>query len=303
MSIRQFGRYSVETSNEEKVLFADSGLSKGALMDYYDSVSEHFLRHAANRPLTMQRFPDGIDGDGFFQKQIGNHFPDWIHRVRIDTEQGEQEQVVCSNKATLVYLTNQACVTSHLFLSRIDRLRVPDRLIFDLDPSSDDFDSVRRAARRCKALLAEIDLVCFVKTTGSRGLHVVVPLRRDGGFDDVRAFAQDLAALLARRYPRELTTEQRKSNRRGRLFLDVGRNAFGQTAVAPYSVRALPGAPVATPVDWDELDDRSLHSRSFHVGNVGRRLEQHGDAWRRIGRSAQSLSRARQRLRSVIDAG
>ena len=303
MSIRRFGRYSVETSNEEKVLFADSGLSKGALIDYYESVSEHFLRHAANRPLTMQRFPDGIDEDGFFQKQIGNYFPDWIHRVRIDTEQGAQEQVVCNNKATLAYLTNQACVTSHLFLSRIDRLRVPDRLIFDLDPSNDDFESVRRAARRCRALLEEIDLIAFVKTTGSRGLHVVVPLRRDQGFDDVRAFAQDLAALLAHRYPRELTIEQRKSKRHGRLFLDVGRNAFGQTAVAPYSVRALPGAPVATPVGWDELDDGSLHSRSFHVGNLRRRLEQCGDVWRRIGRSAQSLPRARRRLQSVIDAG
>lgn len=300
MSIRRYGRYAVETSNEEKVLFADPGLTKGALIDYYESVSEHFLRHAANRALTMQRFPDGIDADGFFQKQIGGYFPDWIQRARVDTEKGEQQQVVCNNKATLAYLTNQACITSHLFPSRVDRIQEPDRLIFDLDPSGDDFDSVRRAAKRCKAMLDEIDLVCFVKTTGSRGLHVVVPLRREEGFDEVRAFAQTLAAALASRYPDELTTEQRKSKRRGRLFLDVGRNAYGQTAVAPYSVRALAGAPVATPLGWDELDNGSLHSRSFHVGNVRERLEQHGDAWWGLGRSARSLPLARRCFQSLV---
>ena len=302
MSARRYGRYCVEISNEDKILFADIGVTKGGLIDYYEAVSEHFLRHAFDRPLTMQRFPDGIAENGFFQKQIGGYFPQWIKRVRISTEEGHQEQVVCNNQATLAYLANQACVTSHLFSSRIDRLDKPDRLIIDLDPSGSDFDAVRRAAKQCKELLAELELDSFVKTTGSRGLHVVVPIRRERGFDDVRAFAQAFAGLLADRHEDSLTTEQRKNKRRGRLFLDVGRNAYGQTAVAPYSVRALNGAPVATPIDWSELDDRKLHAQTFNLKNVRGRLENQGDPWRSMGRSARSLAAARQRLDALISS-
>lgn len=296
MSVRRYGRYTVDTSNEAKVLFPDCGLTKGALIDYYESVSEHFVRHAADRPLTMQRFPDGIKKGGFFQKQIGDYFPDWINRARVRTKEGEQQQVVCNNEATLAYLANQACVTAHLFLSRVDRLDVPDRMIIDLDPADDEFDSVRQAAKHCRRLLDELNLSSFVKTTGSRGLHVVVPLRRQAGFDEVREFAAACASQLAARYPGELTTEQRKDKRHGRLFIDIGRNAYGQTAVAPYAVRARPGAPVATPIDWEELEERSVDARAFDVGNVTRRLEERGDPWRRLGRCAQLLSKARRRL-------
>ena len=299
MAARRYGRYTVETSNERKVLFPDIGLTKGGLIEYYESVSEHFVRHAAQRPLTMHRFPDGIGKDGFFQKQIGDYFPDWIHRARIHTGKGEQRQVLCDNKATLAYLANQACVTAHLFSSRADRLDVPDRMIVDLDPPDDDFAAVRQAAFRCRDLFDELDLPTFVKTTGSRGLHVVVPLRRRDGFENVREFARAFASLLASRFPDALTTEQRKDKRRGRIFLDVGRNAYGQTAVAPYSVRAIEGAPVATPIDWNELEGRSLNAQTFNVRNVARRLERSGDAGRRMARSAQSLSRARRRLDSM----
>ena len=302
MSTRRYGRYTVETSNEDKILIADVGISKGALIDYYEAISEHFIRHASDRPLTMQRFPDGISEKGFFQKQIGGYFPEWIRRVRVTTEEGHQEQVVCNNRATLVYMANQACVTSNLFSSKIDRLDEPDRLIIDLDPSGNDFDTVRRAARQCKALLAELDLISYVKTTGSRGLHVVVPIRRERGFDYVRAFAQALAEHLAYRHGDSLTTEQRKNKRRERLYLDVGRNAYGQTAVAPYSVRALNGAPVATPIEWTELEDRSLHAQTFTMQNVCGRLEHQGDPWQSLGRSARSLVAARQRLDSLISS-
>lgn len=297
--MRRYGRYSVDTSNEDKVLFPDCGLTKGELIDYYESVSEHFVRHASDRPLTMQRFPDGIDAGGFFQKQIGNYFPDWIERASVRISEGRQQQVVCNNQATLAYLANQACVTAHLFSSRVDRLDTPDRLTIDLDPPGDAFDVVRQAALRCRRMFDELGLSSFVKTTGSRGLHVVVPLRREEGYDRIRDFAGQFAAMLTSRYPQELTTEQRKAKRRGRLFVDIGRNAYAQTAVAPYSVRALPGAPVAMPIEWPELEDGALHARSFDVGNVLRRIEENGDAWRGLGRSAQSLSGPRQRLESM----
>ena len=300
MPLRRFGPYTVETSNEDKLLFDDPAISKGALMDYYESVAAHFIRHATDRPLTMQRFPDGINEDGFFQKQIGDYFPGWIDRAVVATEDGEQEQVVCNNKATLVYLANQACITPHVFASRTDRLDVPDRLVIDLDPPGEDFGPVRRAAKQCKRLLDELELNSFVKTTGSRGLHVVVPLRRECGFDVVRKFARSIASLLASRHCEELTIEQRKSKRRGRLYLDVGRNAYGQTTVATYAIRALAGAPVATPIDWCELDDHSLTARSFDLKSVPRRIAKSGDAWHNLARSAQSLPAASRRLDSLL---
>lgn len=301
MPIRRYGRLSVETSNEGKSLFPRGGPTKGDLIDHYERVWPRVRAHLRDRPLVMQRFPDGIADDGFYQKQVGDHFPDWIETVRVARRDADpQRLVVCNTKATLAYLANQACVTPHLWLSRSDRLDTPDQLVFDLDPPGRGFAAVRSAARRCRALLDELGLYSVVKTTGSRGLHVIVPLRRGGGFDRVRAFARDAARLLAQRYPAELTTEQRKAKRRGRLYLDVARNAYAQTVVAPYAVRALPGAPVATPIAWSELDDPELDARAFRVGNLPERLAR-ADPWRGWRRRARALGPARRRL-AELDA-
>jgi bifunctional non-homologous end joining protein LigD len=174
--------------------------------------------------------------------------------------------------------------------------------VVDLDPSGDDFASVRRAALQCRGLLEDLELVPVVKTTGSRGLHVIVPLREDEGFDAVRDFARRLARALARRAPRALTTEQRKARRGGRLYLDVGRNAYAQTVVAPYGVRARPGAPVATPLDWSELSDGRLHARSFTLASMPRRLDE-ADPWSGWRRHARSLDAARKRLDEILADG
>lgn len=300
MPVRQYGRRSVETSREGKVLFGRGGLSKGELIDHYERVWERMRPHLEDRPLVMERFPDGIGKGGFYQKQVGEHFPDWIDTVRVPVRQGgHQRLVVCNRKATLAYLANQACVTPHLWLSRRDRLEHPDQLVIDLDPPGREFGPVREAARQCRELLDELDLFSVLKTTGSRGLHVIIPLRRQQGFDAVRDFARDLARVLEKRHPRTLTTEQRKAKRKGRLYLDVGRNAYGQTAVAPYAVRGLRGAPVAMPLDWSELGRRGLDARSFDVASMARRLEQ-ADPWSGWRRRARSLGDARRRLRELL---
>jgi DNA ligase D-like protein (predicted polymerase) len=198
--------------------------------------------HLVERPLVMERLPDGIAGEAFYQKQVGGHFPDWITTLRVRRKRGgSQELVVCDRKATLAYLADQACLTPHLWLSRRDRLDTPDQLVIDLDPPGRDFAPVRRAALYVKELLDELELFALVKTTGSRGLHVHLPLRREQEFSAVRAFARDLAALLVRRHPQQLTTAARKAARHGRVYLDVARNAYAQTAVAPYAVRAREG--------------------------------------------------------------
>jgi bifunctional non-homologous end joining protein LigD len=203
---------------------------------------------------------------------------------------------MANNTATIVYLANQGCITPHLALARQDRPDHPDRLIFDLDLSDDDFKKIQGAAARLKDLLDELELAAFVQTTGSRGLHVVVPLDRSAAFDAVREFASDLAGYLAKRHPDELTVEQRKDQRGNRVFLDYLRNAYGQTAVAPYAVRAIGGAPVATPLRWDEVGAGDLEAQKYTIKNIFRRLAQTGDPWSGIGRRAHALGAARKRL-------
>jgi bifunctional non-homologous end joining protein LigD len=299
MSKRRFGRHTVEISNADKVFFPDDGITKGDLIDYYEAVAEHILPWLRDRPLVLQRFPDGIEKQGFYQKQVAEHFPDWVSTVRVAKSGGEkQELVVCDEKATLVYLANLGCVALHPWLCRRDRLDHPDQLVVDLDPPPNgDFGAVRDAARACRELFEELELPVFLKTTGSKGLHLLVPLDRRADFDSVRGFAREAMALLAGRRPDALTTEVRKSKRRGRVFLDVARNAYAQTAVAPYSVRPLPGAPVAVPITWKELG--RVEPRRFTVKNLLRRLSQIEDPWKGLRRRASGLSRARRRLEKL----
>lgn len=291
----RIGRYSVELSNLDKPFFPEDGITKGDLVEYYRSIATTMLPYLRGRPIAMHRFPDGIVGEGFYQKDAPDYFPPWIERVRVEKEDGTVDHVVCGKAADLVYLANQGCITPHIWPSRRNRLDNPDLMVFDLDPADDsDFESVRRAARSLRDLLERLGLVPFVQTTGSRGAHVAVPLDCGEGFDAVRAFAQQVARLLARRHPQHLTVEQRKEKRGTRLYIDTGRNAYGQTFVAPYAVRPRRGAPVATPLRWEELD--GVESQSYHLRNVSQRLRQAGDPWQGMWRHARPLHQARQKL-------
>ena len=289
----------VKLSNLDKILFAAAGLTKADLIDYYRRVAPVMLPHLEGRPLSFERYPDGVDAGGFMQKNASDYFPSWIRRARLAKQDGDVEHVVADSAATLVYLANQACVTLHVGLSRADRIDHPDRMVLDLDPSDDDFEKVRRAAREARALLEEVGLVPFLQTTGSRGLHVWVPLDRAADFDQVRAFAGRLAEVLEARRPAELTTAQRKAKRGDRVLLDVARNAYAQTAVAPYSVRARPMASVATPLDWPELDDPKLGPQGYTIRNLFRRLGQKSDPWADIDRHARGLEEAQERLTAL----
>lgn len=295
------GSRSIEISHPDKTYFPDDGLTKGDLVDYYHRIADTMLPYLEDRPLTMHRFPDGIDGDGFIQQQRPDYFPDWVGRVTVERREGGSiDHAVVTSTADLLTVANSGCITPHLWLSRTDRLERPDQLIFDLDPPPDGgFDEVRFAAQALRDLMDELGLVPLVKTTGSKGLHVVVPLTRRHGFDEVRDFCRDVAELLVQRHPDRLTTEQRTAKRKRRLYVDVQRNAYGQHAVAPYAVRALPGAPVATPLEWDEVGRSSLGPRRYTVGNLFRRLGQRSDPWKGAWRNARSLGRPRQRLEKL----
>ncbi|MBT8401991.1 MAG: non-homologous end-joining DNA ligase, partial [Rhodothermia bacterium] len=279
MSTKRFGPYAFEVEREEKLLFPQDGFSKGDLMAYYSAVAPYMVPHLQGRPLTLQRFPDGISEDGFFQQQASDYFPDWLERATVEKKKGQVTHVVVLNEATLVYLASQACICLHAWLSRIDRPREPDRMVFDLDPPGDSFDCVIAGAVLIRETLADLGMVSFVMSTGSRGVHVVVPITRAESFDETREFAKAVAYRAARERPKEVTVEQRKAKRRGRLYLDVMRNAYGQTGVAPYSVRAMRGAPVATPLTWDELEGGKMKPADFTLENVPARLEGQGDVW------------------------
>ena len=289
-----------KVSKAGKVLFPDDGITKGELAAYYRAVAEVMLPHVRGRPIMMERFPDGIGREPIIQQRAPDYFPHWVKRARVRRRSGGSiTHAVIDNEDTLVFLADQACITPHVWLSRADRIERPDQMIFDLDPPEGEFRLACHAARTVRGVLDELGLRAFVKTTGGKGLHVEVPLNRRSSFDDVRAFARDVAALVVARHPRQFTTEQRKPKRAGRVYLDMMRNAYGQTAVAPYAVRARKGVPVATPLEWEELDDRRLTPARFTLGNVPRRVARAADPWRDMERRAFALGPARRRLAAL----
>lgn len=288
MAKLQLGGHTVETSSLDKVLFPKDGITKGELVDYYRRIADVMVPHMEERPISMRRFPNGIGESGFFQQEAPEYFPEWIDRVTVEKQGGEIVHAICNDAATLVYLANQNTITPHVWLSRIDKLRRPDQIVFDLDPPGGDFAKVRRAARHVKAIMEEEGLTAFLMTTGSKGVHVRAPIRRDHDFDDVRAYARRLADALAERHPKELTTEQRKEKRQGRIYLDIMRIAYAQTAVTPYAVRAREGAPIATPLEWDELG--SATPQKYTVRNIFRRMGQKDDPWGGMSRYAKRIT-------------
>jgi bifunctional non-homologous end joining protein LigD len=281
------GRRDVPLTHSDKVLFPEDGLTKGDLAAYYRDVAPAMVGLVRDRPVSLLRFNAGIARPGFFQKNVEKGAPPWVKRVRVAKKGGSLWHVLANDAATLVWLANQNCITPHVWLSRADRLERPDRMIFDLDPASgDEFALVRRTARELGEVLREAGVEPFAMTTGSKGIHVVVALQRRYAFGAVRDAALAVAEELVRRRPKDLTTEFYKRKRRGRLFIDVNRNAYAATAVPPYGVRPLPGAPVATPLAWDELSDRRLSAQRWTIRTV---LDRDPDAWSAIRGAAGGL--------------
>jgi bifunctional non-homologous end joining protein LigD len=286
------GRRDVRVTHPDKVLFPGDGITKADLIAYLVEVAPAMLPHIRDRPLSLHRFNDGIAGDGFFQKEIPRGAPEWVRRVRVPKQGGTVCHPLAQDAATLAWLGNQNCITPHVWTSRVDRLDRPDRLVFDLDPAGgdEDFRLVRRTALELRDLLSELGVTAFAMTSGSRGVHVVVPLRRRYGFDQVEPAARAVAEELVARRPDDLTTAFRKQDRGGRLFVDVLRTRWAQTTVAPYAVRARPGAPVAAPLRWEELEDGGLpRSGALTLRDVPGRLARHGDPWRDIAKAAGIL--------------
>ncbi len=284
------GRRTVEITHPDKPLFTDPVITKLELARHYEHVAEAMLPHVKGRPLALQAFPRGIDHHGFFMKAVPKHFPSWIETASVDKRGGTLTQVIAANAATLVYLAAQNVVTPHVWLSRIDRPREPDRLILDFDPADGvGFAEVRAAARDAGDRLRAAGLVPYAMTTGSRGVHVVSPLRRGPSFSAVHGFARKLAEQMVQDDREHLTLEWHRAERGERIYVDVNRINYAQHAVAPYAVRPRPRAPVAMPIEWEELSDRHLQPDRWTVRDAADRLRAQGDAWRELNRHARKL--------------
>lgn len=284
--------HDIEITHPNKLLFPD--ITKARLVQYYNKIARTMLPHISNRPVTMHRFPEGIHEEGFYHKNMPDYFPNWIESYQVTKKEGgTTTYIICNNAATLAYLANYDCITPHVWLSTIDHVNQPDRLIFDLDPSEHNIGELKKTAHNIRNILEACHLTPYVMTTGSQGFHIVAPITPDEDFDTARAFAESVTQYLADQHPDTLTTEIRKKKRNGRIFLDINRIAYAQTGVAPYAVRAREQAPVATPITWDELDKPDIRPQSYTISNIFRRLGQTDDPWKNIERNAGSLQQAR----------
>lgn len=283
---------TLSVSNLDKVLFPRDGITKGDLIEYYRRVSTSLLPHLHNNPLTLQRYPDGIDGQSFFEKHLPRGLPDWVERVALTSPEGTREKttyMLCNDEPTLVWVANLASIVLHVWTSHVPTIEDPDYVFFDLDPGEQcTLKTLARVALEMRDLLAEIGLTPLVKTSGGMGLHVVVPLAPGYGYDAAKMFAEAVASQLAQREP-EMVTLERSLKRRDQslVYLDYLQVGRGKTMVSAYSVRARDGAPVSTPLDWSEVEAFSRKRSGgpeeafaqFNMRTTPKRLEREGDLW------------------------
>lgn len=291
----------VRVSSAGKVLFPGAGFTKADLVDYYVRVAEVMVPHIKGRPVSMQVFPGGIAKGGHFAKQAPDYFPGWVGRVTVPKKGGTVTHPLADSAAALAVMANHNSITPHVWTSRADRLDRPDRLIVDLDPSGgdEDFPRVRAGALLLREIYESAGLAAFVMTTGSRGLHVVAPLRREAGFEAVLELAREIARVAVAAQRDDLTSAFMKDDRDDKVFVDVLRNRWAQTAVPPYAVRPRPGAPVAAPIEWPELEDPQVGPRSWNLASLPERLARHGDPWAEIGSAAASPRSALKRAKGL----
>jgi bifunctional non-homologous end joining protein LigD len=286
-------------THPEKVLFPDDGITKGELAAYYEALAPLILPHIRGRPVTMERYPAGIGVKGFWQKDVSRGFPDWLERVEVPKKDGVVHHPLVTDVRSLLWVTNQNTITPHVWVSRVPELHYPDVCVFDLDPSRDDEpEALRAATLAVRDLLEDLGLPSWVKTTGSKGFHIVVSLDAKSKTGDVARFASAVGTLLVRRDPQRLTQEFSKADRGGRILVDTGRNGYGATFAAAYAVRARPGAPVSAPCTWDEVESGAVHPRSFTLRNMAARVAAAGDVWAGMSRRRRSLRAAIEKLRA-----
>jgi bifunctional non-homologous end joining protein LigD len=258
------------------------------------------LPHLRRRPITMERFHRGIGSPGFFQKDVSKGFPDWLERAEVPKHGGTVHHPIANDKRSLLWLANQNSITIHVWPSRTPNLYNPDICVFDLDPATEDaLDSLRKAALSLRDLLAELGLPSWIKTSGSKGFHIAVPLDGQSDFGMVARFAHGVGKVLVQRDSDHLTQEFHKVNRGGRILVDTGRNGYSATYAATYTVRAKPGAPVSAPCTWEELESGEVGPKTFTLRTMVQRVSKTGDLWSDMLKKKRSLKGPLTRLQKL----
>jgi bifunctional non-homologous end joining protein LigD len=287
-------------THPEKVLFPDDGITKGELAEYYESIAPIILPHISARPITMERYPAGIGKKGFWQKDVSKGFPPWLERIAVPKKDGTVHHPLVNDARSLLWVTNQNTVTQHVWTSRAPSLYYPDVCVFDLDPSKEDEpDELRAAALALRDLLKELSLTTWVKTSGSKGFHILASLDGTARMGDVARFAHAVGALLVARQPERFTQEFSKVDRGGRILVDTGRNGYSATFAAAYTVRAKPGAPISAPCTWEEVESGKVQPRTFTLRTMADRVATVGDLWSDLYKRGSSLRRPIERLKKL----
>ena len=283
-------------------MFPEDGITKGDLAAYYETLAPVILPHIKGRPITMERYPSGIGKKGFWQKDVSKGFPEWLERVKVPKKDGVVHHPVITDERSLLWVTNQNTITQHVWISRIPDLYYPDICVFDLDPSKDDPAAVRQAALGLRDLLAELGATSWIKTTGGKGFHIVIPLDGKSTMDDVADFANRVGRVFVSLAPDHLTQEFNKVDRKGRIYVDTGRNGYSATFAAAYTVRAKKGAPVSAPCTWDEVEKGKVDPDSFTLRNMPARIKKTGDLWADMLRKRPSLKKPLEKLKRLAKA-
>ena len=286
-------------THPEKVLFPDAGITKGEMAAYYESVAPIMVPHIRGRPITMERYPNGIQKKGFMHKDVSKGFPEWLERVEVPKKDGTVHHAIVTDTRSLLWLANQNTITPHVWSTRAPDLYHPDICVFDLDPSVEDPDMLRSAALGLRDFLVELGLPSWIKTSGSKGFHIAVPLDGKANAGEVSLFAHEVGAMLVKLAPDHLTQEFSKVDRGRRILVDTGRNGYSATWAAPYAVRAKPGAPISAPCSWQEVEKGTIGPQSLTLRLMARRIADVGDLWADMRKRKRSLARAIAKLRDI----
>jgi bifunctional non-homologous end joining protein LigD len=289
----------ITITHPDKILFPDSGITKGELAEYYEMIAPVMVPHMRARPVTMERYHRGIGAPGFFQKDVSKGFPEWLQRVEVPKKGGTVHHPIVIDEPSLLWLANQNCITPHVWTSRAPDLYHPDICVFDLDPSEDNPAQLKAATFQLRDFLAELGLPSWLKTSGSKGFHIVVPLDGKSNMGEVAEFAHTVGTMLVRRDPKNLTQEFHKVDRGTRILVDTGRNGYSATFAAAYAVRAKPGAPVSAPCTWDELQRGEIGPQTVTLRTMAKRIEAVGDVWADLRKRGRSLKRAVAQLQKM----
>jgi bifunctional non-homologous end joining protein LigD len=298
----------VPLTHLERVYWPDEGYTKGDLVRYYHEISRHILPHLEDRPLIMKRYPSGIKGQSFHQHDVHQDVPDFMRTAALEVEDGGAhtvDYIVGSGEATLLYMANLGAIERHPWHSRVEDLEHPDWFVFDLDPSEGvEFETICDVALTTREVLARVGLEAYAKTSGSRGIHIYVPVRPAYTYEQIAELAEQVATVVAREQSEVATVERSKRKRGARMiYVDHMQNARGKSVVAPYSVRPKPGATVSAPLEWTEVERKKITTADFHIKNMPRRVESKGELFRPVLRKKQKLEGVFERARELFESG